>query len=271
MNGNACVWAVSSGQRVAEFTGNGGKVLGAAISPDGSLAVTGEKDGSAYLWQARTGKLITSLTDPGGQTVDWAAFSPDGTRVALGDANDNTYVWSIGPSGQAAALTATIPDPASTGVWAVAFSPDGKTLATTDFHGNAYLWDLAETACPTHAFTVPGGQAVTAVAFTPDSKTLVTGNNNGTTDLWQIAVGTHTVITEPGTVWGLAVSREDILAIGDEDGSTYLYNLSTGDADAVLPDPASGSQGVGAVAFSPDGETLAAGDTNGTTYLWRTS
>ena len=40
---------------------------------------------------------------------------------------------------------------------------------------------------------------------------------------------------------------------------------------ATLTDPASGSQGVGAVAFSPDGQLLAAGDTNGTTYLWRVS
>jgi len=36
-----------------------------------------------------------------------------------------------------------------------------------------------------------------------------------------------------------------------------------------LTDPATGSHGVGALAFSPDGQILATGDTNGSTHLWR--
>ena len=77
------------------------------------------------------------------------------------------------------------------------------------------------------------------------------------------------VVGEPGTVWGAAFSRSGLLAVGDEDGSTYLLDAASGQPRGTLTDPASGSQGVGAVAFSPDGRTLAAGDTNGTTYLWR--
>lgn len=268
-DGDACTWSVASGHQVAVFSGNGTNALGAAISPDGSLAITGYKNGSASLWQASTGKLISQLPDPGGQEVDWAAFSPDGTRAAFGDANGNTYLWNIHASGQAATLAAVIPDPAAAGVWAVAFSPDGESLATTDFTGHAYLWDVADPTSPAHTF-VTSSQHVTAVAFSPDGKTLVTGNNDGTTDAWQIATGAHSVISAPQTVWGLAVSRQGILAIGDEDGSTYLYNLNTGNAEATLSDPGSGGQGIGAVAFSPDGRTLAAGDSNGTTYLWRT-
>ena len=124
---------------------------------------------------------------------------------------------------------------------------------------------------PAGPLTVPGDQDVTAVAFSADGTTIATGDSGGTAYLWNLAGQTHTVISEPGTVWAVAFSKNGTLAVGDADGSTYLRAAATGDNMATLTDPASGSQGVGAVAFSPDGRLLAAGDTNGTTYLWRVS
>ena len=163
----------------------------------------------------------------------------------------------------------TFPEPGSAQVYSVALSPDGKTLATGDFGGRTSLWDVA-TAAVDRTFTGPGGQDVTAVAFSPDGRTLATGNADGSAYLWNVASGTRTVIPEPATVWGVAFGQGGTLAIGDADGSTYLYDAAAGRQSATLTDPASGSQGVDAVAFSGDGKTLAAGDSDGTTYLWRT-
>jgi WD40 repeat protein len=60
-----------------------------------------------------------------------------------------------------------------------------------------------------------------------------------------------------------------VLAVGDGDGSTYLWNVLTGQRIAALRDPASG--GITSVAFSPNGQLLAAGGQNGVTYLWNMS
>jgi WD40 repeat protein len=79
--------------------------------------------------------------------------------------------------------------------------------------------------------TDPDGLGVDAVAFDPDGKTL---------------------------------------AVGDEDGITYLFNAASRRVIKRLDDP-NDVVNIFAVAFSPDGATLATGDGDGTTYLWTRS
>jgi hypothetical protein len=268
-NGNAYLWNAGTGRQLAVLNGGGAKVFAVAFSPDGTMVATGYGNGSTSIWKAATGQLIDTVLDPGGKAVNSVAFSPDGKTLATGDANGSTYFWDITGS-HAITLGRTLADPSGAGIWTLAFSPDGKTLATGDYEGSMYLWDAAGSAGnPVATFTVPGGHDVTAVAFSPDGKTIATGNSNGTAYLWSLSSGAHTVISEPGPVWGVAFSKGGMLAVGDNNGSTYLRDVATGGTSAILTDPASGGQGVGAVAFSPDGQTLATGDTNGTTYLWK--
>jgi len=129
-------------------------------------------------------------------------------------------------------------------VTALAFSPGGSTLAAGYFDGTVYLWRLG-----------PG----TTAQGTAAPRTAAPGT----------AAQARTAITEPATVWGTAFSTRGLLAIGAANGSTYLVNPVTGAAEGRLDDPATGGEGVGAVAFTPDGASLVAGDSCGTSYLWR--
>ena len=80
-------------------------------------------------------------------------------------------------------------------------------------------------------------------------------------------------LTDPGSgmlgVHAVAFSPDgQMLAAGDWNGSTYLWDTATGTQAAALADPDLAGAGVQSVAFSPDGQVLAIGDANGSTYLW---
>jgi serine/threonine protein kinase/WD40 repeat protein len=76
---------------------------------------------------------------------------------------------------------------------------------------------------------------------------------------------------DPGgkNVFGDVFSSETVLATGDSNGSSYLWNVATGQLIASLKDP--NSHGVNSIAFNPRSDTYAMADANGNIYLWNAS
>jgi WD40 repeat protein/tetratricopeptide (TPR) repeat protein len=215
-----------------------------------------------------------SRANPDYDMVDDVAFSPDGTMLAIASGEGtSTYLWNLA-SGKMTTLTDP-GDPSKDNINGVAFSPNSKTLAVGDGNGTTYLWNLASGQI-THTLTDPDSQSdgiIYQIAWSGNGAALaVVGLSN--IYLWQMPSGQVTTVKMPaGALGGNSValnSAGTTLAVGDFNGSTYLWNIASGQFTETLPYPGKFTESVDSVnvAFSPDGTTLAVGDDSGATYLW---
>src|SRR5262249_44112253 len=103
---------------------------------------------------------------------------------------------------------------------------------------------------------------VTCLAFSPDSKTLATGSDDMSVRLWDFENGEDQFTTLQGHVDGISavgfVSDGSFLVTGSQDGVVKCWDLAAIHEKNVLD----GNGGwILALAFSPDGTTLAAAST----------
>jgi WD40 repeat protein len=173
-------------------------------------------------------------------------------------------------------------------VVALAWSPDGAELVSASHDRTVCFWD-AKTGKLLRRLTGHDG-AVFALALSADGKRLATGGEDKTVRVWEAATGK--------LLWHAGAHKEPVycltfspdgtrLAAGGGDARVRLWDAADGKElrqfidDADLPGPPAkppkeGSpqatpvptSNVYAVAFSPDGKTLAAGGMNKAVRLW---
>ena len=105
-----------------------------AFSPDGSRVVTASDDGTARLWDAKTGASLLTLM---GHTnwVRAASFSPDGSRVVTASDDGTVRLWDA----KTGLLLMTFADHQGA-VTAGEFSPNGEQVVTAGADGVVYIY-----------------------------------------------------------------------------------------------------------------------------------
>lgn len=197
-------------------------------------------------------------------------FSPDNRFLVTGDDEGHVRLWDVARPSAAP----TILDGHTGSVCAVAFSPDGGKLATGSRDGTARLWDLADTSRPAAETTLVGhASTVLAVAFSADGRSVITGSSDGTVRTWDVshtaAPGALASLAEPTS--DAAVSPDGHLLATEAGSAVTLWDIAQADRPAPIA-TLRGHRGVViALAFSPDGHTLASGSHDGTVMLWDVS
>ena len=113
-----------------------------SFSPDGEWVVTASFDGTARLWDARTGSQLFVL-EGHGNVVQSARFSPGGERVVTAGYDRSARIWDSSTGRQLALLKGHGGSHGVTTMSDALFSPDGERVVTTANDGTARLWDCA--------------------------------------------------------------------------------------------------------------------------------
>jgi WD40 repeat protein len=224
-------WEVATGKQLLPPRGHSYSISALAYAPDGKTLASASPDQTVLLWNPATGEQVGGLAGRTGP-LRAVGFSPGGRRLASASSDKAVCLWEL-PSGK---LLCQLPGYNGSRL-SVVFSPDGKTVASQGEDGLAHLW---ETATGRPLGPLQGRQDfVLGLAFTPDGSLLASAGRvpprdpNGSHG-WNI------------TLWSARTRRE-------------LRQLE-------------GHRGpVETVVFSPSGNVLASGSTDGTVRLWETA
>ncbi len=172
------LWDARDGRLLAAVDSMVGKF---AFSPDSALIATSANLNRIEIRDARTGKIVKSLSQPTAK-IKAVAFSPDGDRLAVTSEDAKVvHIWDI-PS---ARLLMTLPQPKDGN--SLAFSPDGSQLLVGNVGDTITLWDTASGQLIQRFKTADG---VHNVAFAPSGNVIAVGGSIiQTVDLLEVKSG----------------------------------------------------------------------------------
>jgi WD40 repeat protein len=262
------------------FSTDGNRVYSAA--PDGAVRMWDRGSAGAAPALLLSARMPAPTSGRGGGDLRRMALSADGTRIALFAAlGVDTRVWDVR---RPADPPLPLPDTAATRAGrgstapfrAMSFSPDGSALAVVRAGaGTISLWDLRDLSIRSLLVRNPSEAPAppTLAVYSSDGSRLVTGNSLEAR-IWELRKpdAPPLVIPHPPQqrlVDAIALSKDNRrLAVGTED--VRVRDLRNPARPPLLLRGFPG-QGVGALAFSPEGELLAGGTWtgyHGTTQLW---
>ena len=258
------IWEVASRQCIRIMHGYFIALLAVAWSPDSSRLVCGSSDASLTLWGVSSG-LPEHVLRGHSRPVSAVAWSLDGHRIASGSHDHTVRVWDA-KNGACLHLLQGHAD----SITSIAWSPDSKLLASGSFDQTIRIWDMA--ASIYRWIGRKHTNTVSSVAWSPDGKWLASGSDDSTVLLWRAEDGApgQMLRGHEGNVMEFAWSPDGKQLVSGgggrgKGGELLLWDVDSGSCLRAFPDL---TTPVVTVVWSPRGDILVSGSTDGTIHWW---
>lgn len=275
---------------------------GVDFSPDGAVMIASSLSYNVRKFDPFSGAMVADLYPPLGGSPGAAAYDPQGRFYAISGgevisifdaANDQPVRDLTGHAGRVLAMT---------------YSADGQWLASASSDGSVKVWNAADGA--ETLTLLGHDAPIGSVGFSNDGDRLITGSADGSVRVWDRETGAELLVLvqgQPGSAAGAFSPDGRTTAVGGSDGRVLLVDAETGaqiaeigQHDGPLLDMAFNADGsllasvsservtlydvrtlqeigriayvpaIAAIALSPDGTLLAAGEPSGYIRLYDT-
>jgi len=239
-------------------------ITSVAFSLDGASIASADWSGNVIVWNRATRKSEHRLKSTHESKALKLLFAVGNKTLAMGSSDGLAQIWDVVHE----IPLRTLPGRGGP-ITTLALSPSGSELLTGDEDGVAKLWDLR--TMPGERYLAAENSITTRMAASSDGRILARAGATAVT-LWEtnhwkklgdLFTGEQTN--------GVAFSRDGrLLAVGSADKTVTVWKVATRQIRHVYTDLAvsqtSHGWGPWALAFSPDGRYLAAGDGLGSNH-----